>query len=122
MLRLGQEKRVLSVICDQIGTPNYAGDLVRAILDIIPQLDHKVVALFHYANEGVCSWYDFAKAIFKIADLNVKINAIESSEFPTAAKRPYFSVLNKTKIKNRFQIEIVNWREALKDSRKKVNN
>lgn len=121
MLKLAKEKGELSVICDQIGTPTYAGDLAKAILEIIPKLDHKAVELFHYSNEGVCSWYDFAKAIFEITDMNVKINAIESSEFPTAAKRPYFSVLNKSKIKNRFQIKIANWRDALKDALKKMN-
>jgi dTDP-4-dehydrorhamnose reductase len=120
MLRLGREKEALSVIFDQIGTPTYAGDLAKAILDIIPKLDHTEVELFHYSNEGVCSWYDFAKAIFEIAAINVKINAIESSEFPTAAKRPYYSVLNKSKIKNKFQIELVHWRDALKGALKKM--
>jgi dTDP-4-dehydrorhamnose reductase len=120
MLRLGKEKEALSVIFDQIGTPTYAGDLAKAILDIIPKLDHTEVELFHYSNEGVCSWYDFAKAIFEIAAINVKINAIESSEFPTAAKRPYYSVLNKSKIKNKFQIELVHWRDALKGALKKM--
>jgi dTDP-4-dehydrorhamnose reductase len=120
MLRLGKEKEALSVIFDQIGTPTYAGDLAKAILDIIPKLDHTEVELFHYSNEGVCSWYDFAKAIFEIAAINVKINAIESSEFPTAAKRPYYSVLNKSKIKNKFQIELVYWRDALKEALKKM--
>ena len=115
MLRLGKEKKELGIICDQIGTPTYAGDLAKAILEILPQLNTKKTAIYHYSNEGVCSWYDFAQAIFEIANIQVKVNAIESAQYPTPAKRPFYSVLNKKKIKNKFQLDIPYWKESLKE-------
>lgn len=115
MLRLGKERDQLSVVADQIGTPTYAGDLAKAILTILPKLKSENVELFHYSNEGVCSWYDFAKAIFEIKGLPTKVNAIETTQYPTPAKRPFYSVLNKSKIKDTFLTEIPYWKEALKD-------
>jgi dTDP-4-dehydrorhamnose reductase len=113
MLRLGSEREQLGVIVDQIGTPTYARDLAKTILGILPKINNKNIELFHFSNEGVCSWYDFAKAIFEIKGLNVKVNAIETFQYPTAAKRPSYSVLNKSKIKNKFQIEIPHWKDSL---------
>jgi dTDP-4-dehydrorhamnose reductase len=115
MLRLGSEREELGVIVDQIGTPTYARDLAKALLDIIPQLKTETVEVYHFSNKGVTSWYDFAKAIFDIKEIDITLNAIETSQYPTAAKRPFYSVLNKNKIENTFQIEIPNWRDSLKE-------
>ena len=106
MLRLGNERKELGVIVDQIGTPTYARDLAKTILEIIPKLENENVELFHFSNEGVCSWYDFAIAIFEISGMKVKINPIQTFEYPTAANRPFYSVLNKSKIKKKYKIEI----------------
>jgi len=122
MLRLANERKELGVIVDQIGTPTYARDLAKVLLEIIPKLNNENVAVYHYSNEGVCSWYDFAKAIFEIKAVDIKVNAIETSQYPTAAKRPFFSVLNKNNIKSRFQIEIPYWRDSLKESLDKVKS
>jgi dTDP-4-dehydrorhamnose reductase len=113
MLRLGKEREELNVVADQIGTPTNAADLAKAILTILPQLKNEAVALFHYSNEGVCSWYDFAKAIFEINNLEVKVNPIESSEYPTPAERPFYSVLNKSKIKEVYKLDIPYWKNSL---------
>ena len=113
MLRLGKERDEIGVVYDQIGSPTYAGDLAKAILDILPKISNKGVELYHYANEGICSWYDFAKAIFDLEGLTIKVKPLESYQFPLPAKRPFYSVLNKSKIKEVYQIEIPNWKESL---------
>ncbi len=114
MLRLTAEREKLSVVFDQIGTPTYAGDLVAAILRII---DSEQAAgsreLYHFTDEGVCSWYDFAYEIARLAGRKCRINPCHTSEFPTKAVRPAYSVLDKTKIKNTFGLTIPNWRESL---------
>ena len=115
MLRLGKEKEELGVIFDQIGTPTYAKDLAITILNIIPQIENSKVEIYNYSNEGVLSWYDFAKEIMKMAKLNCKINPIETYQYPTPAKRPHFSLLNKNKIKSTFNIEIPYWKDGLDD-------
>ena len=115
MLRLGNERKELGVVVDQIGTPTYARDLAKTILEILPNIQNENVEIYHYSNEGVCSWYDFASAIFEIKAIKMKVNAIETGEYPVAAKRPSYSVLNKSKIKQQFQIEIPNWRDSLID-------
>jgi dTDP-4-dehydrorhamnose reductase len=115
MLRLANERTELGVIVDQIGTPTYARDLAKVLLEIIPKLNNNNLELYHFSNKGVCSWYDFAKAIFDLKEVDIKVNAIETSQYPTAAKRPFYSVLNKNKIENSFQIEIPNWRASLKE-------
>ena len=115
MLRLGKEKEELGVIFDQIGTPTYAKDLAKTILDIVPQIENHKVEIYNYSNEGVLSWYDFAKEIMKMAKLNCKINPIETYQYPTPAKRPHFSLLNKNKIKSTFNIEIPYWKDGLDD-------
>jgi dTDP-4-dehydrorhamnose reductase len=114
MLRLAANRDELSVVADQVGTPTHAADLATAILSLLPKLENDEVELFHYSNEGVCSWYDFAKAIFEIKGLSIKVKPIPASHYPTPAKRPFYSVLDKTKIKEKYKIEIPHWREALK--------
>ena len=113
MLRLGREKEFLGVIFDQVGTPTYARDLALTILDIIPKITNEKVEIYNYSNEGVLSWYDFAKEIMRMAKLDCKINPIQTFEYPTPAKRPHFSLLNKSKIKSTFNIEIPFWKDSL---------
>ena len=120
MLRLGKEKKELGVIFDQIGTPTYAKDLALTILNIIPQIENSKVEIYNYSNEGVLSWYDFAKEIMKMAKLNCKINPIETYQYPTPAKRPHFSLLNKSKIKSKFNLEIPYWKDGLDDCLKRL--
>ncbi len=115
MMRLGVERESLGIIFDQVGTPTYAADLAGAIMSIISgneKLDKKG-KVYHYSNEGVASWYDFALAIFELSGIHCVVNPIESSEYPTPAKRPYYSVLNKQKIKSDFNISIPYWRDSL---------
>jgi len=114
MLRLGKERDELAVIFDQVGTPTYAKDLAQVILDIVPQLANKQVEIYHYSNEGVCSWYDFAKSIFALSHINCQINPIETTDYPTPAKRPHYSLLNKAKIKKQFTLTIPYWEDSLK--------
>lgn len=113
MLNLAQTKNELNVIFDQIGTPTYAGDLAEFIFKIIT-LDNNNFGIYHFSNEGVASWYDFAKAIFDDSSIDIKVNAIKTKDYLTLAARPHFSVLDKTKSKATFQIEIPYWRDSLK--------
>ena len=113
MLRLAETKDEISVVSDQIGSPTNAYDLANVILKILPQVSNETVEVFHYSNEGVCSWYDFAKAIFEIKKINIILNPIESIQFPTQAKRPNFSILNKKRIKEKYSFIIPYWRESL---------
>ncbi len=118
MLRLGKERNKLSVISDQIGTPTYAADLALAIMHIINELpekeNHEKRGIFHYSDEGVASWYDFAKAIFDIESIEIDLKPIDTADYPTPAKRPHYSVMNKSKIKNTFGLAIPYWRDSLK--------
>jgi dTDP-4-dehydrorhamnose reductase len=111
MLHLGGVKSELNVIYDQIGTPTYAEDLARTILFLL-QKDFSGNTIYHYSNEGAISWYDFADAIFDLSGISIKLNAIESFEYPTAAQRPFYSVLNKRKIKEQGVI-VPYWRDSL---------
>jgi dTDP-4-dehydrorhamnose reductase len=115
MLRLGKEKESLGVIFDQVGTPTYAKDLAKTILEIIPKIKNEKVEIFNFSNEGVLSWYDFAKEIMKMTKLECKINPIETKDYPTPAKRPHYSLLNKAKIKEKFNIKIPYWKDGLDD-------
>jgi len=115
MLRLAKEKEELGVIFDQVGSPTYAKDLAQAILDILPQINNDKVEIYNYSNEGVLSWYDFAKEIMKMAKINCQINPIETYQYTTPAKRPHFSLLNKSKIKNTFNLTIPYWKDGLDD-------
>ncbi|MBW4890841.1 dTDP-4-dehydrorhamnose reductase [Mucilaginibacter sp. HMF5004] len=112
MIKLGTERDQLNIIADQVGTPTYAIDLAGCILNII-QNDAQKYGIYHYSNEGVTSWYDFAKAIFDIAEVDVKAYPIRTSEYPTRATRPAFSVMDKAKIKKELNIEIPYWRDSL---------
>lgn len=117
MLRLGSEKDSLNVISDQIGSPTYARDLAKTCLEILSstgRIDEKG-KVYHYSNEGVASWYDFAVSIMELAGSNCEIKAIQTKDYPTRAKRPNYSVLNKTKIKEDFKIKIPHWRMSLID-------
>ena len=112
MLRLGREKQQLGVIFDQIGTPTYARDLALAIMVAIEQGIKP--GIYHFTNEGVCSWYDFTKAIHRLAGITTcHVRPLHTSEYPTAAQRPHYSVLDKTKIKDAYGIEIPHWEESL---------
>ena len=112
MIRLGKEKPELGVIFDQIGTPTYARDLAMAIFAAIEQ--GIVPGVYHFSNEGVISWYDFTKAIHRIAGITTcHVRPLHTSEYPTPAKRPHYSVLDKTKIKSVYGIEIPYWEESL---------
>jgi dTDP-4-dehydrorhamnose reductase len=112
MLRLGKERDQLGVIVDQVGSPTYAIDLAGAILDIISSGSTEY-GIYHYSNEGVTSWFDFAKAVFDISKTQVALNPVKTSEYVTKAVRPAYSVMDKTKIKNTFSIQIPYWRDSL---------
>ncbi len=118
MLRLGSERDALNVVFDQVGTPTYAGDLAQCIFTILSQDDFweegLATEIFNYSNEGVCSWYDFAKEIFEISKVNCQLSPIEGVNYPTPAKRPFYSVLNKKKIKEVFDLSIPHWGDSLK--------
>jgi len=120
MLRLAKERDSLGVIFDQVGTPTYARDLAKAILDILPNIQNEKVEIYNYSNEGVLSWYDFSKEIMRMAKLDCQINPIETSAYPTPAKRPHYSLLNKSKIKEEFNIAIPYWKDSLDECLKKM--
>jgi dTDP-4-dehydrorhamnose reductase len=125
MLRLGKEREELGVIFDQVGTPTYAADLAHAILEVV---NHSEInnnfkkGIYHYSNEGVCSWYDFATEIMRIANLNCKVKPIETKNYPLPAKRPAYSVMNKGKIKAEFGLEIPHWAESLRKCMELIQN
>lgn len=114
MLRLSRERDSLGVIYDQIGTPTYARDLAKTILDILPNIQNNSPEIYHYSNEGVASWYDFTQAIFEFSDVKCRVNPITTDQYPTPAARPHYSLLNKSKIKNDFAITIPYWRDSLR--------
>ena len=114
MLRLGAERESLNVVCDQIGGPTYAGDLAAVIFRLMEQQSgHSGAEFYHFANEGVCSWFDFSKAIMEMAGLPCRVEAILSSEYPAKAHRPPFSVFNLNKIKKATKSSIPYWRDSL---------
>ena len=120
MLKLGAERDELKIVADQVGTPTYAMDLADCIFKIILS-DKAAYGTYHYSNEGVASWYDFAKAIFDISGTEVKTLPIKTSEYPARAIRPAYSVMDKTKIKQAFGIEIPYWRDSLITCISKIN-
>lgn len=116
MIKYGIERGTLSVVYDQVGTPTYAKDLAKAILDIIPAaLLKSGVDLFHYSNEGVASWYDFAKVVIALSGISCDIKPILTKDYPLPAPRPCFSVLNKSKIKEMYNVGIPYWSDSVKD-------
>ena len=114
MLRLGREKAALGVIFDQVGTPTYARDLAVAIYAAIAQ--GVPTGVYHFSNEGVCSWYDFTKAIHRLAGITTcQVRPLHTEEYPTRATRPHYSVLDKTRIKETLGISIPYWEDSLRD-------
>lgn len=122
MLRLGNEREQLSVVFDQIGSPTYAGDLAATILAVLVQAEAGafVPGIYHYSNEGVCSWYDFAVKIMELGDAPCHVLPIESKDYPAKAARPHFSVLNKAKIKTIYTISIPHWEASLRECMKRI--
>ncbi|MFW5754878.1 MAG: dTDP-4-dehydrorhamnose reductase, partial [Marinilabiliaceae bacterium] len=114
MMRLGKERDALNVVFDQVGTPTLASDLGRAILTIAGDSKNFKPGIYHYSNEGVCSWYDFAVAIFNETGIPCKVSPVESDLFPTPAPRPAYSVMDKSLIKETYGISIPHWQESLK--------
>lgn len=116
MLRLGRERDELGVICDQVGTPTYAPELAAVLLELVQkrhEVDGDQVQLYHYSNEGVCSWYDFAVAIFELSGVSCNVRPIATHEYPTPAARPAYSILNKAKIRQHLDAPIAHWRQSL---------
>ncbi|MCX6178206.1 MAG: dTDP-4-dehydrorhamnose reductase [Chlorobiales bacterium] len=122
MLRLGAERQLLNVVTDQVGTPTYAADLAAALVTILEHYDPKrqYQETYHYSNEGVSSWYDFAVAIMDLAGLSCKVLPVESAQYPQIAPRPHYSVLNKSAIKKDWGLEIPHWRASLAVLLKKI--
>ena len=112
ILRLGKEKNELKVISDQVGSPTYATDLAKAILSVISE--KYISGIYHYSNEGVCSWFDFAHEIIEQSGIECDILPIDGKDYPSKAKRPYYSLMSKNKIKSVFQLEIPHWKASLK--------
>ena len=112
MLKLSKERDEINIVSNQIGTPTYGGDLAKVILEIVNTKSNQY-GIYHYSNEGVASWFDFAKAIFKLSAVEIKVNPIPAKDYPTPAERPQFSVLDKTKIKQILDIKIPHWEESL---------
>lgn len=124
IVKLGEEKDELKVIFDQVGTPTYAKDLALTIMNIVSKNCHgiKGCEIYNYSNEGVASWYDFAKEILNLCNIQTNVIPVESNEFKTLATRPNYSVLNKSKIKNQFGLIIPYWKESLGECLKILNN
>jgi len=122
ILRIASERDLVSVVSDQIGTPTYTGDLARLVVKIIELSDDGgfVPGLFHFSNEGLASWYDFAWEIISMAGYKCKTIPVSTEEYPLPARRPHFSVLDKSKIKNEFGIEIPYWKESLNNALKNM--
>ncbi len=120
--RLAKEREELKVVYDQVGNPTYAGDLAQVLLKIITSPKNDLLyGIYHFSNEGVCSWYDFAMEIRNLLNIQCSIQPIESKDFPTKAPRPHYSVLNKAKIKSDLQIEIPYWKDSLTEMLKSFN-
>ena len=112
MLRLGKERTALNIVCDQIGTPTYSEDLAVAMMSVVEH--HQWFAgIYHFSNEGVCSWYDFASKIMELAEIDCQISPINTQAYPTRAIRPAYSVLDKGKITTTFNLSIPPWEESL---------
>ncbi len=114
MLRLGTEHDQINVVCDQIGTPTFAGDLAAAIVKILPQMTHENRGVYHFTNSGVCSWFDFATEIMELSGLDCDVCPIPTSAYPTRATRPFYSVLDKSKITETFNVSTPHWKKSLK--------
>jgi len=114
MLRLGRERGEVNVVSDQTGCPTYAGDLAKAVLDVLPHCESFIgPEIFHFTNQGSVSWYGFAAAIFEIAGMDCRVNPILTKDYPTAAKRPLYSILDTSKIMACFGLKIPPWKDSL---------
>ena len=113
MLSLAKDKNDINVVSDQLGSPTNARDLAMLILTILPRINNNKVELFHFANKGSCSWYEFAKAIFIVKNIDITLNPIDSNQYPVKSKRPKYSVLDSKLIKNKFDLRILSWEESL---------
>lgn len=128
MMKVGKKNDTLNVIFDQAGTPTYAVDLVEAILIIIEEIQTKRIdkeeyfGIFHFSNEGIASWYDFAIEIFRISGINCMVNPILTKDYPTPSKRPHFSVLDKSKIKTTYGLAIPYWKDSLSRCIKEIKH
>ena len=126
VLRLGRERSVLNVVFDQVGTPTYAADLAGTVMAIIKKSEKDpkrfMPGIYHYSNEGAVSWYDFAKAILELSGIECEVLPVLSDKFPSPVKRPHYSVLNKSKIRDTFDIKIPYWRDSLKNCLAKIEN
>ena len=124
MLRLGRERNQLNVVYDQIGSPTYATDLAHVLLTIATsetiQQHQETTSIYHYTNQGIASWYDFAITIFELTQIDCRVHPITSGQYPTAAKRPHYSVLNTEKIKQQFHLTIPYWRDSLRNCLKQI--
>lgn len=122
ILKKAAAEGMLHVVNDQVGTPTYAADLAKAIMDMLPLLPEKICGeIYNYSNEGVCSWYDFAIAIIEEAGLNCPVSPVPGKTLKTAAVRPPYSVLNKTKIRSAYNLKIPHWRDGLRRCLEKIN-
>lgn len=121
IIKLGKEKDSLDIVYDQISTPTYAYDLARAIKQIMPEIKKYEKEIYHFSNEGVASWYDFAREIIDLNNMDCRVMPIETKDYPLPAQRPCYSVLNKSKIKDQFSIEIRHWKEALSECIKRIS-
>lgn len=115
MLRLGEERKELNVIADQVGAPTYARDLAEFILSTAVGNKSDKITVYHFSNEGVCSWYDFSKEIMILGNKKCKINPISTSQYPTSAKRPFYSLMDTTKLTQDFEYSIPYWKDSLKE-------
>lgn len=122
MVRFSKIKDKINVISDQLGSPTYALDLAKAIMKIIPKIKNQSVEIYHYSNEGICSWYELAVEIFNLKATNISVNPIKSSEFNFIVERPSYSVLDKRKIKTSFEINIPFWKDSLNLALKKIKD
>lgn len=124
MIKLGRERQSLNVIFDQVGTPTYARDLAEAILEALLKREDVCSdgggRVFHFSNEGCCSWYDFAKAVFDLSEIGCEVLPIETHQYPTPATRPFYTILNKSKIKRELELEIPYWRDSLSQCLKRL--
>ena len=116
-MRLGHERNELNVVSDQYGTPTWARDLAASILKIISEIErgNDKPGVYHYSNEGAISWFEFAKKIMELAKIHCHVNPIETKDYPTKADRPKYSVLDKSKIKSAFDVNIPNWKDSLEN-------
>ena len=113
ILRLGSERSAINIVSDQIGTPTYSGDLAKDVLANLASIGQMRGEVFHYSNQGIASWYDFAKVIVEKANLSTVVSPIESKDYPTAATRPQFSVMSKKRVQSELNIKISHWMDSL---------